>query len=116
MRRIDKTMRQIMGRSESSAWIQWLIGAIAAGLVSSLAAPVQAEDSFGNEVVQFPVDTTVEFEFKESHGAYQSTIGVVNLDTGEETVLFKEVKPYDDYGTGKAQTRQGQNSIGTSLD
>lgn len=110
-------MRQKKRKSDRARGIKLLMGAIAAGLVSSLATPVQAQDSFGNQAVQFPVDTTVEFEFKESHGAYQSTLGVVNLDTGEQTVLFREVKPYDAYGTGKPQPPSpGQNNIGTSLD
>lgn len=119
-------MRQIKRRSqgakrtlrERATGLGWLMGAIAVGLVSSLAAPVQAQDSFGNQVIEFPVDTTVEFEFKESHGALQSTIGIIDLDTGQPVKeLFREVKAYDDFGTGKPQTRApGSNSIGTRLD
>jgi hypothetical protein len=91
---------------------------MAAGLVGSLAAPVKAQDSFGNQVVEFPVDTTVEFEFKESHGAYQSSIGIVNVDTGEPVKeLFREAKPYDSYETGQPQpSSPGQNNTGTSID
>ncbi len=94
------------------------MGAMAAGLVSFLAAPVQAQDSFGNQVVQFPEDTTIEFEFKESHGAYQSTLGIINLETGQPVKqLFSETKPYDAYGTGQPQPRSpGQNNTGTSID
>lgn len=95
-----------------------LMAAMASGLFSALAAPVQAQDSFSNQVIQFPEDTTVEFEFKESHGAYQSTIGIIDLETGQPVkVLFSEAKPYDEYGTGQTQQRTfGQNNIGTSLD
>ncbi len=94
------------------------MGAIVAGLVGSLAAPVHAQDSFGNQVVEFPVDTTVEFEFKESHGAYQSSLGIINVDTGQPVkVLFSEAKPYDSYGTGEVQpSSPGQNNTGTSID
>jgi hypothetical protein len=95
-----------------------LMGVMVAGLVSSFAAPVRAQDSFGNQVIEFSEDTTVEFEFKESHGAYQSTLGIINLDTNQPVaVLFKEAKPYDAYGTGERQTRApGSNNIGTRFD
>lgn len=109
-------MRQI--KRKRTAGLGLLIGAMASGLFSSFAAPVQAQDAFGNQVIQFPVDTTVEFEFKESHGAYQSSIGIIDLETGQPVqVLFSETKPYDQFGTGQSQTRSpGQNNIGTSLD
>lgn len=95
-----------------------LMGAIGAGLISSLTTVVRAQDLFGNQVIQFPEDTTIEFEFKESHGAYQSSLGILNLDTNQpEAVLFKEVKPYDDYGSGKSQTRNPNGSnLGTKYD
>lgn len=109
-------MRQI--KRKRTAGLGLLIGAMASGLFSSFAAPVQAQDAFSNQVIQFPVDTTVEFEFKESHGAYQSSIGIIDLETGQPVqVLFSESKPYDQFGTGQSQTRSpGQNNIGTSLD
>jgi hypothetical protein len=109
-------MRQI--KRKRTAGLGLLIGAMASGLLGSFAAPVQAQDSFGNQVIQFPVDTTVEFEFKESHGAFQSSIGIVDLETGQPVkVLFSEAKPYDAFGTGQPQPRTfGQNNIGTSLD
>lgn len=109
-------MRQI--ERKRTAGLGLLIGAMASGLFSAFVAPAQAQDSFGNQVIEFPVDTTVEFEFKESHGAYQSTLGIIDLDTEQPVkVLFSETKPYDEFGTGQPQTRSpGQNNIGTSLD
>jgi hypothetical protein len=111
-------MSQIKRKRDRIAGIPLLIGAMAAGLLGSFAMPAQAQDSFGNDVVQFPVDTTVEFEFKESHGAYRSTLGIVNADTGQPvTVLFRETKPYDTYGTGQSEpSAPGQNNTGTSVD
>lgn len=113
-------MRQNKRKSKRATGIGLLIGSMASGLglFSSFAAPVQAQDFFGNQVIQFPVDTTVEFEFKESHGAYQSTLGIIDLETGQPVkVLFSETKPYDDYGTGQSQPRTfGQNNVGTALD
>ncbi len=119
VRRSDKTMRQKKRRNERAAGLGWFMGAMAAGLLGSLAAPVQAQDSFGNQVIQFPVDTTVEFEFKESHGAYRSALSIINLDAGDRTekVLFEEVKPYDTAGTGQSQpSSPGQNNTGTAVD
>lgn len=71
------------------------IASLHALAVSASWMPVHAEESFGNGGIQFDVDTVVEFEFVESHGAYQSTFGVINLDTGEKTPLIVEVKPSD---------------------
>lgn len=111
-------MKQIKRTSKSLAGLGLLMGVMLTGLVSSFAAPVRAQDKFDNQVIEFPEDTTVEFEFKESHGAYQTTLGVLNLDTNQpEAALFKEVKPYDDYGTGKRQTRNPNGSnLGTQYD
>jgi hypothetical protein len=69
-----------------------LVAALFGGL---FAAPVRAQETFDGNGVQFEVDTVVEFEFLESHGAYQSTFGVINLQTGEKTPLIQEIKPSD---------------------
>ncbi|MBK4728412.1 hypothetical protein JJD41_00705 [Oxynema sp. CENA135] len=72
-----------------------LWGAIAGMLLGSFSDPAQARDLFGNGGIEFDVDTIVEFEFAESNGAFQSTFGVINLDTGVKTPLLVEVKPSD---------------------
>jgi hypothetical protein len=65
-------------------------------LASSLAIQAHAADmSLGNSGVRFNRDTTLETNFVESHGAYQSTFGVINLDTNEKTPLLVETKPAD---------------------
>ncbi len=103
-------MRQLYSKS-------WFIGAIATGLMSTLATSVQAQDIFDNRAVQFPEDTIVEFEFLQSHGSYQAAFGVRNETTGEETILFQEVKPYDAFGTNQPiQSSRGQNDLGTQAD
>jgi hypothetical protein len=73
------------------------VWAIAALAVVSVATPAWAEERFSNGGIQFDVDTVIEFEFLESNGAYQSTFGVVNLNTGERTPLIREMKPSDRY-------------------
>lgn len=77
--------------------IKFLTGIFLGGLISTFSTPVKAADIFGNNGIQFDVDTVIEFEFVESHGAYQSTFGIINLDTGEKTPLIAEVKPSDNY-------------------
>lgn len=75
-----------------------------------MSRPVAAEDIVGNKGVRFDEDTIVEFEFIESHGAYQSTFGVIDLDScradssGEiifdsctKTPLLSEVKASDSF-------------------
>jgi hypothetical protein len=77
----------------------------------------QAQETFTDDVIQFPVDTTVEFELKATHGANQSTFGIVNLDTNERTVLYREVQPYDGFGVSDIQPASpNNNDIGTTLD
>jgi hypothetical protein len=65
------------------------------GLLGTFSRPAQAADQFDTNGIRFDVDTIVEFEFVQSHGAYQSTFGVINLNTGEKTPLLAEVKPSD---------------------
>ncbi|WP_036483339.1 hypothetical protein [Myxosarcina sp. GI1] len=84
--------------------------AIAIGILGLLNAPAAAEDYVGNEGISFERDTIVEFEFIESHGAYQSTFGAIDLDSCQmdasgaimldscdKTPLLEEVKPSDNY-------------------
>lgn len=76
------------------------LGTAIAWFVHSFAAPVLAADmSFGNGQIRFGEDTTLESSFLESHGAYQSTFGVLNLDTNEKTPLLVESKAADQAGT-----------------
>ncbi|MFG6103013.1 hypothetical protein D0962_27780 [Leptolyngbyaceae cyanobacterium CCMR0082] len=61
--------------------------------VSSTAT--QAQESFGNQGIRLDVDTIVEFEFLESNGSYQSTFGIINVQTGEKFPIYSEVKGSD---------------------
>ncbi len=98
----------MMQRKSRSNWtgLRILKGAIhlsaiaslyAGGFLGILSRPAQAADQFDLNGIQFDVDTIIEFEFVQSHGAYQSTFGVINLDTGEKTPLIAEVKPSDNF-------------------
>lgn len=65
------------------------------GVTSSCLQVQAASMSLGNGGVRFDVETTLESEFIESHGAYQSTFGVINLETNEKTPLLIETKGSD---------------------
>ncbi len=69
-------------------------------IASSLTLQARAADlSIGNGGLQFNRETTLEGDFVESHGAYQSTFGVVNLDTNEKVPLLTETKGADQADT-----------------
>lgn len=65
-------------------------------LASQIAIPVHAATLLNNSGIQFDQDTAIESNFVESHGAYQSTFGVINLDTKEKEPLLVETKGSDD--------------------
>lgn len=80
------------------------------GFFNAITLSASAADYIGNQGISFERDTIVEFEFIESHGAYRSTFGAIDLDScqvdasGEivfdscqKTPLFEEVKPADNY-------------------
>lgn len=76
------------------------VGAIVGVVVTSgaylITVPLaQAATLFGNDGVQFDEDTTLEFNFKESHGVYKSTFGVIDLNTKQRFPLIKETKSSD---------------------
>jgi len=109
-------MKQIERKGDRLVAVRLILGAIATGLIGSLAVPVQAQparDEFDNRAIQFAEDTIVEFEFDKSYGVYQSTFGIVNLgscsgrtvDTCQKTELFREVRPFD---KGEALTLEDQ--------
>lgn len=84
-------------------------------LISQIALPVQAAGLINNSGIQFDQDTTLESNFVESHGAYQSTFGVINLDTKEKTPLLVETRASDDpESIFKPSTRRSH--LGTKTD
>lgn len=85
-------------------------------LTSSLALPARAADlSIGNEGIRVNRSTTLETGFVESHGAYQSTFGVINLTTNEKTPLLIETKPSDNPQT-IFQPSSKVSDVGTQQD
>ena len=92
------------------------LGVLVSWLASNLSAHAIAADlSLGNSGLRFNRDTAVESRFLESHGAYQSTFGVLNLDTKQKTPLLVETKPADDPAP-IARPSTGLNDRGTRFD
>jgi hypothetical protein len=73
------------------------ITAAAATALVSISAPAKAA-TFGTNGIRFEQDTKVEFTFKESHGAYQSALGIYGVSNGlvsKVADLFAESKSSD---------------------
>ncbi|WP_218079807.1 hypothetical protein [Anthocerotibacter panamensis] len=86
-----------LSKRQSRPWLLTLV--LGSALSALFAAPrAKAADVFGNAGIRFEVDTIVEFEFVRSHGAYQSTFGVEDVETRQKTPLLAEVKPSDTAG------------------
>lgn len=90
-------------------YISLFIGTL--GLLNGMSLEASA-DIVGNNGIRFTEDTIVEFEFIESHGAYQSTFGIIDLDSCQtnnsgiinfdsciKTPLLSEVKASDKFDT-----------------
>lgn len=91
------------------------LGTIAAAAVVTFSQSAKAVEDFNNNFVRFEKDTAVEFEFTESHGAYQSTFGVINLVTGEKTPLLAEVKASDDPSLTSPRSRDFLGTPGNTV-
>lgn len=80
----------------------------AAGAVSSIllaTSPARAGDlfsTFSAGTFSFAKDTTVEFTFLESHGAWQSTFGILDTVTKAKTSLFAETASWGATGGTEA--------------
>jgi hypothetical protein len=96
--------------SWSKSVYQFGLGVVLSSVMGSYTSAAQAAEDFNNNFIRFEKDTIVELEFVESRGAYQSTMGVINLVTGEKTPLLAEVKASDDQSLTSPRS---QDFIGT---
>ncbi len=86
--------------------------AIVGGLISTM--PAQAASMFGNDGIMFEKDTTVQFDFLQSNGWWRADFGVLNIDTGVETILLQEDLNVDP-GSGEANDSLGTSGIGKAV-
>lgn len=91
--RNPSSQRSASARRSSLARLS--LGITSSWLIGNIALPAHAATFINNSGIQFDRDTTLESNFIESHGAYQSTFGVINLDTKEKTPLLTETRPAD---------------------
>ncbi|MEB3829849.1 PEP-CTERM sorting domain-containing protein [Phormidium sp. CCY1219] len=87
-------------------------GAAAIGLLS--AGSAQAF-TFGNEGILFEEDTTLNFEFLQSHGYWYGDFGVKNLSSGMETILISESLNVDP-GSGVSNDNLGTEGVDKAVE
>ena len=78
-------------------------------------APAQAF-SFGTNGIKFQQDTSVNFKFKESHGAYTSSLGIYSVKdsaTSLVSTLFSETKSSDNGGDNEWKGSLGNTVLGS---
>ncbi|GAP97855.1 PEP-CTERM sorting domain-containing protein [Leptolyngbya sp. NIES-2104] len=101
--------------SRRAAFVRLTFAITGGWLLSHIALPAYAVSLINNSGVQFDQETTIESNFVESHGAYQSTFGVINLETKEKTPLITETRASDSpESIFKPSTRRSH--IGTNTD
>ena len=95
-----------------------LLSAIAAAGAATallgLCAPAQAF-SFGTGGIKFDRDTDVSFKFKESHGAFTSSLGVYSVNDSTIALvatLFSETKSSDNGGENEWKGSLGNTVLG----
>ncbi|MFS8117490.1 MAG: hypothetical protein ACMG55_03225 [Microcoleus sp.] len=71
--------------------------------------PAQAF-SFGTNGIKFAQDQNIEFNFKESHGAYTSSLGIYQVNNSVASLvstLFSETKSSDNGGANEWKGTSG---------
>ncbi|MBD1883904.1 PEP-CTERM sorting domain-containing protein [Microcoleus vaginatus] len=93
-----------------------LTATAAATALFGAAVPAQAF-SFGTTGIQFGQDTTIKFNFKESHGMYQSSLGIYSVDNSAVSLvktLFSETKSSDNQWENEWKGTLGNTVLGGS--
>lgn len=92
-----------------------ITAATAATALLGLSAPAQAF-SFGTGGIKFNEDTEVTFKFKESHGAFTSSLGIYKVTDSAITQvasLFSETKSSDNGGADEWKGTLGNTVLGS---
>ena len=93
-----------------------LTATAAATALFGAAAPAHAF-SFGTTGIQFGQDTTIKFNFKESHGMYQSSLGIYSVENSAVSLvktLFSETKSSDNQWENEWKGTLGNTVLGGS--
>ncbi|MEG4009203.1 PEP-CTERM sorting domain-containing protein [Microcoleus sp. Pol11C1] len=92
-----------------------LTATAAATALFGAGAPAQAF-SFGTNGITFTQDTSVKFNFKESHGMYQSALGIYQVNNSIPSLvksLFTETKSSDNYWDNEWKGTLGNTVLGS---
>jgi len=93
-----------------------LTATAAATALFGAGAPAQAF-SFGTNGITFSQDTSVKFNFKESHGMYQSSLGIYSVENSATSLvktLFSETKSSDNEWADEWKGTLGNTVLGGS--
>ncbi|HSF76043.1 MAG TPA: PEP-CTERM sorting domain-containing protein [Microcoleus sp.] len=92
-----------------------LTATAAATALFGAGAPAQAF-SFGTNGITFSQDTSVKFNFKESHGMYQSSLGIYSVNDSAVSLvstLFSETKSSDNQWENEWKGTLGNTVLGS---
>ncbi|MEG4275114.1 MULTISPECIES: PEP-CTERM sorting domain-containing protein [unclassified Microcoleus] len=92
-----------------------LTATAAATALFGAGAPAQAF-SFGTTGIQFGQDTSVKFNFKQSHGGYTSSLGIYSVNNSAATLvstLFSETKSSDNGSSNEWKGTLGNTVLGS---
>ena len=98
----------------NTKFLSALTATAAATALFGATAQAQAA-SFGTEGISFENDTEVTFTFEETHGAFQSTLGVYEVNGSIPSLiqaLFSETKASDDYDANEWKGSLGNTVLG----
>jgi hypothetical protein len=103
----------------NTKFLSALTATAAATAMFSAAAPAHAF-SFGTGAIQFDKDTDVIFNFRQSYGAYTSSLGVYLVNGGTPSsnavaTLFSEVKSSDNGAAGNYKGTLGKTVLGSGI-
>jgi hypothetical protein len=101
----------------NTKFLSALTATAAATALFGAAAPAHAF-SFGTNAIQFENDTEVTFNFRQTYGAFTSSLGIYSVGPGAPTLLttlFSEVKPSDDGGANNYKGTLGNTVLGSGI-
>lgn len=101
----------------NTKFLSALTATAAATALFSAAAPAHAF-SFGTNAIQFDKDTEVIFNFRQSYGAYTSSLGIYGVNGQTTTLLktlFSEVKPSDTGENNNWKGTLGNTVLGSGI-
>jgi hypothetical protein len=101
----------------NTKFLSALTATAAATALFGAAAPAHAF-SFGTDAIQFQEKTEVTFNFRQTYGAFTSTLAVYGVNGGTPTFLqelFKEVKPSDSGENNNWKGTLGNTVLGSGI-